>query len=80
MKTVLKKCSVILQEVMGSEQMLILQMYAKFIGRLENRLISLQEAQGWTFEELMCFKFQVLYDPAVFLLSPFAKNLHFKQF
>lgn len=44
---------------MGSEQLLILQMYAKFVGRLENRLVSLEEAQAWTFRELMCYKFQV---------------------
>ena len=79
MKAVLMTSFVILQEVMGSEQMLILQMYAKFIGRLENRLISLQEAQAWTFEELMCFKFQVPYDLAIFLLPPFANDLPFKQ-
>ena len=49
-----------LQEVMGSEQLLILQMYAKFVGRLENRLFSLEEVQAWTFKDLMCCKFQVL--------------------
>ena len=44
---------------MCPEQLLILQMYAKFVGRLENRLVSLEEAQGWSFEEVLCHKFQV---------------------